>query len=338
MKENDFKAWLAVEYDSATCSTRLSNCKRVEAFEGDLDTHFEEDRCRSLLEKLTYTREDERENRSSLHSIPIAGDIYNGTATLRASVRLYNKFRELDNESEVNHKTNKVFKNKADRKEWPEWDQPSEQDTLAFAKLAIPYFRFLNPNIIKLIIEDNNSHREEWIRELKIRGIDSDAYLWTNSACVFPGVRRYAGNKEIAAYRGHLKEENGSVFKEAVRLDDNSYPKQIWSFVFRGTKFANYGPFGYALAHLADHKSYGNRYNKDFELVEDIEEQIQLHGLYTSAANAIYVPTSLLKPTDFSRTLRNLLMRRAQQLYGNFCSILPPGLAVPECDDARWQL
>ena len=205
------------------------------------------------------------------------------------------------------------------------------------AHLSMPFVRFLNPDVIHAVVEDNKLHRATWIEELRIRKIDPGAYLWEGSPCAFPGVRRYAGSREIAAYRGHVShEENQNL--NALALDDNDYPKQLWSFVFRGTQFSKFGPEGYALAHLADHKDHGNRFEGDFEVTENSEGARPLFGLYTCPSNTAYIPLSMIKPTDFVGTIRALLVRRAQQLYGTFCNILPPFLRIPPTASAEWHV
>ena len=116
----------------------------------------------------------------------------------------------------------------------------------------------------------------------------------------------------------------------ALALDDNDYPKQIWSFLFRGKKFSKFGPEGYSLAHLADHKEYNNRFAQDFEVAELESRNRFLYGLYTCPTNTVYIPSSLIKPTDFAGTIRGLLMRRAEDLYGGFCNLLPDFLRIPK--------
>ncbi|MCP3140820.1 hypothetical protein [Pyxidicoccus xibeiensis] len=169
------------------------------------------------------------------------------------------------------------------------------------------------------------------------RGIDPEIYLWDGSPCVFPGVRRYAGSREVAAYRGHTSLQ-AEVPTGALRLDDNDYPKQLWSFVFRGSKFAKHGPQGYSLAHLADHKQHGNRASDEFERTSPSTPTRPLFGLYTSAANTVYVPCNLIRPTDFAGALRNLLIRRAQNLYGSFCRLLPVEYSIPAASSETWEL
>lgn len=154
---------------------------------------------------------------------------------------------------------------------------------------------------------------------------------------MFPGVRRYAGSREVAAHRGHTS-LTAEVLTHALRLDDNEYPKQLWSFVFRGAKFPKHGPDGYALAHMADHKQHGNRASEEFESTSPSTLVRPLFGLYTSAANTAYVPRNLIRPTDFAGALRNLLIRRSQSLYGSFCRLLPAEFSIPVAPSEEWQL
>lgn len=77
-----------------TIRSRVSNCKRVARFEGDLDEHFEKDECRNLLDRLRYTARDQESRRKPNHGIPIDGDVRTGSATLKQAVSLYVKFRQ----------------------------------------------------------------------------------------------------------------------------------------------------------------------------------------------------------------------------------------------------
>lgn len=72
-----------------TAQSRNSNCNRVERFEGSIKDHFEKDKCNSLLMRLEYSMDDQVHNIAPKHSIPIDGNIFNGTATLRQAVNLY---------------------------------------------------------------------------------------------------------------------------------------------------------------------------------------------------------------------------------------------------------
>lgn len=94
MREDSFRSWLMTRRGSGTAASRLSNCRVVEKWEGDLDEHLRQDKLRGLLDPLTYTKEDERSNSPARHKIPIDGNVYNGTATYKAAVSLYKQFRE----------------------------------------------------------------------------------------------------------------------------------------------------------------------------------------------------------------------------------------------------
>jgi len=74
----------------------------------------------------------------------------------------------------------------------------------------------------------------------------------------------------------------------------------------------------------------------EFELASS--QHNVLFGLYTSAANSVYIPTNLIKPTDFLGPLRNLLQRRATQLYGDHCALLPCGTTFRGAATAEWVL
>jgi hypothetical protein len=347
MKEEAFRSWLSSErsYGTGTVNSRVSNCKTVEGCEGDLDKHFEQDWLRGLVEKLTYSKADERQNRPARHQIPINGNVYNATATLRSAVSLYKQFREnwvegstivsATEKRERSRNSGPIRSSKG--RTWPTWDQPGSVEVLALAHATAPFVQFLSPAIVQAVVEDNEEHRIEWIQALQERQIDPAVYLWERSPCAFPGVRRYAGSREIAAHRGHAKlDESQSV--RALALDDNDYPKQIWSFVFRGAQFSKFGPAEYALAHLADHKEHGNRFATDFEVTESGDYPRALFGLYTCPSNTVYTPVRLIKPTDFVGTIRALLVRRAQDLYGSFCQILPPFLRLPPSLSSDWNV
>lgn len=97
--------------------------------------------------------------------------------------------------------------------------------------------------------------------------------------------------------------------------------------MFRGKPFQKSGPSGYSLAHLVDHKNYGNRGQDELDNYGDNGSTLTYFGLYTCVGNTVYMPNALIRPTDFSFLLRNLIQRRANALYGDFCQLLPPHLS-----------
>ena len=94
MREQAFRNWLLKSRGVGTVTSRLSNCRVVERWEGDLNEHFKRDRLNHLIARLTYSKDDEKANRPARHKIPIDGNVYNGTATYKAAVSLYKQFLE----------------------------------------------------------------------------------------------------------------------------------------------------------------------------------------------------------------------------------------------------
>ena len=330
---DEFLNWLEDSgYRLTVARSRVSNCNTVCRYEGDLDEHFDRDRCESLLDRLQYSRDDERDNVPKRHNIPIDGNIYNGTATLRAAVRLYVQFRS-NAQIVVN---NPVVAGQNERTSWPQWRQPSDDESYEFAKVLTRYVKFLSPDIVQRIVEDNNLIGDDIVQKLEIAGVNPSLYLWERCSCSFPGVRRHAGSSEISAFR---HQEYSGEFENAVKLDDNSYPKQLWAFVFTGRKFGNFGPDGYSLAHLIDHKKERNRMQQEFNFTNGVafDPQNPYYGLYSCPTNAVYVPSALMRPTDFNDKMRNLLVQKAFNLYGDVCNLLPEGIALKEPTEERWK-
>lgn len=96
MRDSEFLEWLEQTYVTPVGSrmqlharqARVSNCRRVEEYLGDLDQHWRRDRLENVLNLLTFSRSDS----APKHNIPIDGNPYTGTATLRAAARLYAQF------------------------------------------------------------------------------------------------------------------------------------------------------------------------------------------------------------------------------------------------------
>lgn len=218
---------------------------------------------------------------------------------------------------------------------WPAWPQPNDDDLLELALKMAPTVQFLDPAVVREVVEDNRRMRADWSAKLEEFEICPASYLWLGSPCAFPGVRRAAGDEREARPK---QAREGTVFPECIWLDDNSYPKHLWAFVFTGKRWGKAGPKGYQFAHLIDHMVHGNRWRDELDLKSGEEEPTYLYGLFTSAANTVYVPDVFLRPTDFSPRLRNLVQERASQLYGGICSIVPPPLQVRRCKDPKWDV
>ena len=324
-------------FPAGTIRSRTANCGRLARYEGDLDGHFDKDGMEELFARLTYSTDDQRRGQPPRHCVPINGNIRNGTATLKSAAELYRSFRQHDGKPiDRRFKPTLVRRSRRARAPatWPQWQQPDDADILKLAHVLTPLVKFLHPDIVAAVAEDNQRRLPDWRSKLDEVGIDADIYLWTGSPCAFPGVRRYAGSQEIA---WHRKRTASTDFMppHCIRLDDNDYPKHLWSFVFTGGPFRKKGPREYQLAHLADHKEHNNRWRDEFSL-ELRSDPPLLFGLYTSPANTAYVPKNFLQPTDVVHPLRALLLKQAYRLYGRVCRLAPPPLAEKALDHAAW--
>jgi hypothetical protein len=102
MREDDFREWLENTYvtkagkplQKRPIGDAVSRCKRVGKHEGDLDQLFKRDSMQDLLDRLTYTRDEQKANNPPRHNIKIEGDIYSGTSSLRSALNKYKKFCE----------------------------------------------------------------------------------------------------------------------------------------------------------------------------------------------------------------------------------------------------
>ena len=342
MQENEFEKWLASGLNTQpSISSTISNCHRVEKHYGNLDDLLKKNGLENLLEEFKYTREDEKENKKQKHRIPINGNIYNVTASLRNAINQYGKFLKGEPSSSSRGRSMCSFNatcastHKAVKRSWPKWESVKECESLQFAKVLSKYIKFLSPEVVKAIVDDNKKIGEEFCKILENKNIDPKLYFWEKSSCCFPGIRRAAGSAEVAALRKRVNLPN---IEDAICLDDNDFPKQIWSFVFRGTYFNKSGPEGYSLAHLVDHKKNRNRMPDEFDFEKGKSYQKPFYGLYTCASNSVFMPESLILIKEFDPKIRNLLFRRAFDLYGSFCNLVPPYVAAKECCDVEWGL
>ncbi|SRR6266545_3526847 len=359
--EQVFANWMQQQQglSEPTSRSRLSNCRRIEVYEGDLATHYAADRCADLLKRLHHTRDDANAGRNVLHRIPINGDQFTGTATLRSAVQLYVAFCDsqrtrsgLDSDvpaapaantagaTSIPPATHARTSRTIGTADWPAWETPGADAILTLAHMTTPYVRFLHPDIVAAIVEDTEHHRATWSAALQQRGISPDTYLWERGACGFPGIRRYAGSSEIAIHRKRMANDDAPLIG-ALKTDDNTFPKHLWSFMLRGRPFQQFGPDDYSLAHLLDHKDDKpamDRLNQEIAHPEQLQLNTPIYGLFTSAANTVYLPRALIRPTDFNHALRTLIQRRAQQLYGAVCNLVPHPWVIRESAVSAWSL
>jgi hypothetical protein len=101
----------------------------------------------------------------------------------------------------------------------------------AIAKVAY----FVSPKVVQRITELNCTWRAEFKANFGSRLDDVSAYFYSDSACVFPGVRRPSTEAERKLKKFRYDETAKAI------LDDNSFPRQVWSFLCTGKKHSHGG-------------------------------------------------------------------------------------------------
>ncbi|MCX5882366.1 MAG: hypothetical protein NTU74_11385, partial [Deltaproteobacteria bacterium] len=222
----------------------------------------------------------------------------------------------INNKSVSNHQLKTVLENKKIQN-WPDWEVPSSEDIKKIACLLTPYLKFLHPEIVAKITASNKELESYFHDYLSESGIDANLYIWEKCSTMFPGIRRANGKTDNEYKKKQLPKELRAE-KGAIYIDDNSYPKHIWAFIFTAQQFSNIGPKGYELAHIFEHKAVEriqheliNNSNSTYDI------NTPLSGMFTSAASLIYSPRTFVKITDHSLQARRLVQRRALQLYQN---------------------
>ena len=322
MQESQFHNWLVNnEYDERTISSRLSNCRRIEVFEGDLDDHFDKDSGATLSKRLRYSSQDQKKSVSAKHSIPINGNIYNGTATFRSAANLYFKFRSSGN-SRLSSNNSKTLirrsKAKQTRIRSSSLNNSKKTDTppnkisefeYDISKILAQLCYHIHPKIIQRVQEENE-REYEFFKNLFSGLIDIENYLFTGSACVFPGIRRFVSGQ------GKKKQYNKEY--KAI-IDDNTFPRHLWCFLvnnktYNGPNWKESGLNQYELAHIFTHKQT----ELEFETIffKRFDHQIQPHGDFTCACNIIILPKGTVRPTDNSKVIKSIFYKRYIDLYG----------------------
>lgn len=96
MKREDYRNYLILKRSAdQTVRTSLNALQYIEnRYEIDLDDEFDKDSLQSLVDELSYSRQDERENKRNSTKINIEnGSIYNALAFYRSHLSNYRKFK-----------------------------------------------------------------------------------------------------------------------------------------------------------------------------------------------------------------------------------------------------
>lgn len=101
MLKIEFEQWLQSE-NVSSIKTYFSKIAMVEKYMGNIDEHYDYDRCNSILNQLTYSMETASLELMPEHGIPIKPGIsknkyesyYEGTRDYKSRVTRYTKFRD----------------------------------------------------------------------------------------------------------------------------------------------------------------------------------------------------------------------------------------------------
>lgn len=174
----------------------------------------------------------------------------------------------------------------------------------------------LHPEIVKYIIEKNLEFKEEFANGCH-RLLNVDDYFYENSDCVFPGVRRNINKEGIGekkAWFNRVNEIDGTI------LNDNTYPRHIWTFLllgkaYNGQSWKQSGLNAFELAHVFGHKVKGRGLER--KMFKTFDESIKPYALFTSASNVVLIPKGFAKPTDSMENVKICFYKRHLELYGN---------------------
>ena len=157
----NFKTWLVEEYglqESAAIS-RAANISTIERYYGDIDALVKNGGAQNLLNELSYSKQDERNAVPQKHKVPIHGNIYNGSATLRQAVSRYIEFCiESRNSIEVLGKTTTVLENVIEQLEKEKNGFVYSTGVSLFTTLGIARLESVHTNFLKWLLEKGGKY------------------------------------------------------------------------------------------------------------------------------------------------------------------------------------
>lgn len=216
---------------------------------------------------------------------------------------------------------------KVDQTPWP---PVSNAHAELLTRLVVPYARWIRKGLIEQLVIANMTDLSRWQKLLREKNIEPDLYLWTGSACAYPGIRRKNGKTETVGGTG--------TQSLALDIDGNALGKRAWGILAHSANSFKKVRKDYELVHLFPHKA--DEWGKLLDLLpSNVRDQVPplyqkqlrdhgLPGLFSNPANTCFLPSALVRPTDGDSLLRRALWVHALDLYG-VATLLPPELAAP---------
>ena len=89
----DYRNWLIDQgYRAKTIGDRLAELARIETEYGPVDARVRHKEYDALIDLLTYSTDDARQNRRNPTRFAINGDLRTNLATYKSALRLYKRF------------------------------------------------------------------------------------------------------------------------------------------------------------------------------------------------------------------------------------------------------
>jgi len=192
------------------------------------------------------------------------------------------------------------------------FDNYSENIEKAIAICLGKVCHHIHPEIVKRIAEANISFKNEF--KTICKEVDAEIFFYEGSDCVFPGVRRCI-NKEKKG-----KWKNNIYSKDNMILNDNTFPRHIWTFLsmnkqYNGDSWKKSKLNQFELAHIFGNKVDEKKLEK--KVFNQYNDAKLPYALFTSASNVVLIPNGLLKPTDKFESIKIAFYKRHIELYGN---------------------
>jgi len=185
-----------------------------------------------------------------------------------------------------------------------------EQRSIAQALAKVSHH--MHP-VVVAAVKDRNADPGERARLEAIlpECLEKEAWLYPGSACVFPGVRRFIGKvrkRELLKY----------VPKKCCIIDDNRFPRNVWTFLavgehYGGPNWKTSGLAQFELAHIFGHKR--SQRGLEEQVFKRFDASTKPWGLFTCAGNVVLIPKGFAKPTDGLSAVRVAFFKRYIDLY-----------------------
>jgi hypothetical protein len=172
--------------------------------------------------------------------------------------------------------------------------------------------RHIHPKIAQRI-QDRNRRDIPLFAKLFSGRIEVSHYLYADSACVFPGVRRYVGKERESAIKRSYYPAGKAI------IEDNEFPRHLWCFLeigrpYSGPNWRTSGLSQYEVAHVFAHKHDEIAFERSFFV--EFDEGTSPFGNFTNACNTVLVPKGMGPYTDREPSIKAAFFQRYIELYG----------------------